>query len=47
MSVLVFAESAKGTFKKAALEAVTYGKKVANMLGTTCNALTLGAVNNC
>jgi electron transfer flavoprotein alpha subunit len=46
MSVLVFAESAKGNFKKAALEAVTYGKKVADMLGTTCNALTLGAVNN-
>ncbi len=46
MSVLVFAESAKGNFKKAALEAVTYGAKVANMLGTTCNALTLGAVNN-
>ena len=46
MSVLVFAESNKGNFKKAALEAVTYGKKVANMLGTTCNALTLGTVNN-
>jgi electron transfer flavoprotein alpha subunit len=46
MSVLVFAESNKGNFKKAALEAVTYGTKVANMLGTTCNALTLGAVNN-
>jgi electron transfer flavoprotein alpha subunit len=46
MSVLVFAESAKGNFKKAALEAVTYGTKVAKMLGTTCNALTLGTVNN-
>jgi electron transfer flavoprotein alpha subunit len=44
--VLVFAESAKGNFKKAALEAVTYGTKVANMLGTTCSALTLGTVNN-
>lgn len=46
MSVLVFAESNKGNFKKAALESVTYGKKVANMLGITCNALTVGdAVN--
>ncbi|MDZ7877313.1 MAG: electron transfer flavoprotein subunit alpha/FixB family protein [Saprospiraceae bacterium] len=44
--VLVFAESNKGNFKKAALEAVTYGTKVANMLGTKCSALTLGAVNN-
>ena len=44
--VLVFVESNKGNFKKAALEAVTYGKKVANMLGTTCQALTLGAVNH-
>ena len=46
MSVLIFAESNKGNFKKAALEAVTYGKKVADMLGITCHALTLGAVNN-
>jgi electron transfer flavoprotein alpha subunit len=46
MSVLIFVESNKGNFKKAALEAVTYGKKVADMLGTTCQALTLGAVNN-
>ena len=44
--VLVFVESNKGNFKKAALEAVTYGKKVADMLGTTCQALTLGAVNH-
>ena len=44
--VLVFAESNKGNFKKAALEAVTYGKKVADMLGTSCQALTLGAVNH-
>jgi electron transfer flavoprotein alpha subunit len=46
MSVLVFAESAKGNFKKAAFEAVTYGKKVAANLGTNCIALTLGDVNN-
>jgi electron transfer flavoprotein alpha subunit len=43
MAVLVFAESPKGTFKKAAFEAVTYGKKVADMLGTPCIALTIGS----
>ena len=46
MSVLVFAESTKGAFKKATFEAVTYGKKVAANLGTDCIALTLGDVNN-
>jgi electron transfer flavoprotein alpha subunit len=46
MSVLVFVESPKGNFKKAAFEAVTYGKKVAALLGTDCAALTLGDVNN-
>ena len=40
--VLVFAESQKGHIKKAALEAVTYGKKVATMLGSGCVAVTLG-----
>lgn len=42
--VLVFAESTKGNLKKAAFEAVTYGKKVAGLLGTSCTALTLGTV---
>ncbi len=40
--VLVYAESPRGQFKKATLEAVTYGKKVAELLGTTCVAVTLG-----
>jgi electron transfer flavoprotein alpha subunit len=40
--VLVFAESTGGHFKKSAFEAVTYGKKTADMLGTTCAALVLG-----
>jgi electron transfer flavoprotein alpha subunit len=44
--VLVFAETAKGNFKKAAFEAVTYGKKVAANYGTTCAAITIGSVNN-
>ena len=44
--VLVFAESPRGQFKKAAFEAVTYGKKVADMLGTTCAALSLGSAKD-
>jgi electron transfer flavoprotein alpha subunit len=44
--VLVFAESPRGQFKKSAFEAVTYGKKVAELMGSTCVALTLGAVND-
>jgi len=44
--VLVFAESPRGNLKKAALEAVTYGKKVADSLGTDCVALTLGTVKD-
>jgi electron transfer flavoprotein alpha subunit len=43
--VLVFAESPRGHFKKAAFEAVTYGKKTADLLGVQCVALTLGPVN--
>ncbi len=41
--VLVFAESPKGQFKKTALEAVTFGKKIADTLGTSCVALALGS----
>jgi len=44
--VLVIAESAGGQLKKAALEAATYGKKTAELLGTTCQALVLGNVEN-
>ncbi len=40
--VLVYAESPRGQIKKAAFEAVTYGKKVADLLGTSCAAITLG-----
>ena len=46
MAVLVFAESPKGNFKKTALEAVTYGSKIAKSLGIECHALTIGTVNN-
>lgn len=44
--VLVFAETQKGQFKKAAFEAVTYGRKTADVLGIDCIALTLGEVQN-
>ncbi len=44
--VIVFAESPRGILKKTAFEAVTYGKKTADLLGTTCLALTLGTVKN-
>lgn len=44
--VLVFAESQKGEFKKAAMEAVYYGHKTAEILGTECAALSLGPVSN-
>lgn len=40
--VLVFTESHKGQFKKAAFEAVFYGYKTAQVLGTECAALVLG-----
>ena len=44
--VLVYVESPKGQFKKAAFEAVTYGHKVAQSMGTTCAAITLGNVTD-
>ncbi len=42
MSVLVFAESQNGQFKKAAFEAVTYANKTAQVLGTDCIAICIG-----
>ena len=41
MSVLVFADSTEGKFKKTAFEVVSYGKKVAEQLGTNVVALTI------
>ncbi len=45
MSVLIFADQAEGKIKKAALEAISYGAKVAAQLGTTATALVLGAAD--
>ena len=46
MSVLVFADSSEGKFKKTALEVVSYGKKVAEQLGTNVVALTINAMDS-
>ncbi len=43
MSVLVFAESSEGKFKKVALEATSYGKKIAEQMGTNVVVLTINA----
>ncbi|MBK5208802.1 MAG: electron transfer flavoprotein subunit alpha/FixB family protein [Flavobacteriaceae bacterium] len=43
MSVLVFAESPEGKFKKSALEVTSYGKKVAEQLGTNVVVLTINS----
>lgn len=46
MSVLVFADSAEGKFKKSAFEVVSYGKKVAEQLGSNLVVLTINAQKN-
>ena len=43
MSVLVYTESDKGTFKKVALEVASYAKVVADLMGTTVTAVTFNA----
>ncbi|MEC4004658.1 electron transfer flavoprotein subunit alpha/FixB family protein [Flavobacterium sp. SUN052] len=45
MSLLIYAESADGKFKKVALELASYAKKVAESLGTTVTAVTVNATN--
>ncbi len=45
MSVLVFAESSDGIFKKSTFEAVSYAKEVAKITGATCSAISIGNVN--
>jgi len=46
MSVLIFADQSQGKIKKAAFEAIYYGAKVAQALGTTATAIVLGEVDN-
>lgn len=43
MSILLYAESAEGKFKKVAFELASYAKKVAESLGTTVTAVTINA----
>jgi len=45
MSLLLYAESAEGKFKKVAFELASYAKKVAESLGTTVTAITINAVD--
>jgi len=45
MSVLVFADSSEGKFKKSAFEVISYGKKVAEQLGSTVVAVTINVAD--
>jgi len=45
MSVLVFADTSEGTFKKIAFEVVSYGKKLADQLSTSVTAVAINAEN--
>lgn len=43
MSILIYAETAEGKFKKVAFELASYAKSVASSLGTTVTAVTVNA----
>jgi electron transfer flavoprotein alpha subunit len=45
MSVLIFIDTAEGHVKKASLEALSYGAKVAEQLGTSAEGVVLGTVS--
>ena len=45
MSLLIYAESADGKFKKVAFELASYAKKVAESWGTTVTAVTINNSN--
>lgn len=46
MSVLILADQTDGHFKKTAFEALSYGAKLAQQLGSAAEALVLGTVND-
>jgi electron transfer flavoprotein alpha subunit len=46
MSVLIFIDTADGHVKKSSLEAITYGAKIAEQIGTTTEGIILGAVKD-
>ena len=45
MSVLVYTEHTGGTFKKSAYEVVSYAKAIADLLGSTVTAISIGNVD--
>jgi len=45
MSILIYAESAEGKFRKVAFELASYAKKVAETLGTTVTAVTINTTD--
>jgi electron transfer flavoprotein alpha subunit len=45
MSLLIYAESAEGKFKKVAFELASYAKKVAESIGTTVTAVTVNTAD--
>ena len=45
MSILIYAETADGKFKKVAFELASYAKKIADSTGTTVTAITVNASN--
>ena len=46
MSVLIFLDQSEGHIKKSSFEAASYGAKVAELLGTTAEAIVLGIVKD-
>ncbi|HET9745400.1 MAG TPA: electron transfer flavoprotein subunit alpha/FixB family protein [Chitinophagaceae bacterium] len=46
MSVLIFIDTAEGHVKKASLEAMTYGAKIAEQLGTSAEGVVVGTAND-
>jgi electron transfer flavoprotein alpha subunit len=46
MSVLIFLDQSEGHIKKSSFEAASYGSKVAELLGTTADAIVLGNVSD-
>ena len=45
MSILIYAESAEGKFRKVAFELASYAKKVAESIGTTVTAVTINTAD--
>lgn len=46
MSILIFIDTAEGHVKKASLEAISYGVKIAEQMNTTAEGIVLGSVSD-